>query len=392
MGPHPAPAWSIARSLALAPAWLLCACPTSAGPIEAPADDDSAGPGADDDDSPTPAPDDDDTTAPPDDDDATTPPGDDDDATTPPGPPTWESCFGWQSPVVDYASSGAILGPSCLATDHQEIADVEHVVFVGDSVTVGTPPTATGDWYRNLVAAELANAFFLDAPASDWENVDLVDGVTYVQDSGDFSSCAKWGARTDDLYQPPHQQLQTCMPEAVRGQRTLVIMTMGGNDLMSMLQDFRDGVDQVTLEDQWIQALADYSEAIHWLKDDPSLFPAGIDVVLANIFDVTDAAAAADIAECPGAGWIGLDEPLYDPFVHELGVMWQEATLELAVETGSDMVFMGEAFCGHGYAQTASSRCWRGSGAANYFDDTCAHPSAAGHAAIAEGMLAAVND
>jgi lysophospholipase L1-like esterase len=360
-------------------------------------DDDSAAPDDDsgDDDDSTPVGDDDsqaddDSVA---DDDTV---GDDDsvgdDDTTPSGPATFESCFGWQEGPVDYAGIGLVMGENCLGTNHQTIENVEHVVFVGDSVTVGTPPTATTAWYRNLVADGLVDRFPLEAPGVDWQNVDLIDGVTYVQDSGDFSSCAKWGARTDDLLEPPHQQLATCLPEGVRGLRTLVVMTVGGNDLMSMLQDLRDGVDPTTLQAEWEGALADYSEAIHWLKDDPLRFPAGIDVILANNFDVTDGEGATNIAECPGAGWIGLDDSLYDPFVHPLGQSWQRAVATLAVETGSDMIFQGEIFCGYGYGMTPSNRCWRGEGVPIYLDDTCAHPSTSGHAALAEAFLAVVDE
>src|SRR5258708_6468938 len=36
----------------------------------------------------------------------------------------------------------------CSGTNQQDITGVQKVVFLGDSVTVGTPPIATADYYR----------------------------------------------------------------------------------------------------------------------------------------------------------------------------------------------------------------------------------------------------
>jgi lysophospholipase L1-like esterase len=306
------------------------------------------------------------------------------------GPVTAAECFANLDPVIDYAAFDPVMGSHCKGTNYQAIEGVERVVFVGDSVTVGTPPTSTADWYRNVVAADLAARWGLEAPASDWQDVDVIDGVTKVMESGDFASCAKWGARTDDIILDPHLQVQTCIPEDKRSLRTLVVMTVGGNDLMSMLQDLRDGVDEATLEAQWDLGISDLRDAVHYMKDDASMFPGGLFLVFANIFDVTDVAAANDIAECDGAVLIGLDDPLRHPLVAELGRRWNEEALALAMETESDMIFLGETFCGRGYnADDADGRCYRG-GSANYYDLTCAHPSADGHAAIADLFLATV--
>src|SRR5687768_12919605 len=41
----------------------------------------------------------------------------------------------------DYDKVKPTLAPSCAGTHHQTITGVEKVVFLGDSITVGTPPT-----------------------------------------------------------------------------------------------------------------------------------------------------------------------------------------------------------------------------------------------------------
>ncbi len=77
----------------------------------------------------------------------------------------------------------------------------------------------------------------------------------------------------------------------------------------------------------------------------------------------------------------------------ELVGWWQEQTLALAIETGSDMTFMGEAFCGHGSNfDSTTGRCYRAGDAANWYDFTCEHPNDLGHAAIAELVMSVVEE
>lgn len=308
-------------------------------------------------------------------------------------PPSVTECFADIGSPLDYAQFSPVMNSKCMGTNYQTIQGIQRVVFVGDSVTVGTPPTATSDWYRNVLAEELANRYGLEKPGWDWQNVNLVDGTTYVQQSGDFMSCAKYGARTDDLLLDPHRQLLTCLPEEDRGLTTLVVMTTGGNDLFSMLQDVQNGVDEATVRATWDQALVDYRDAVHYVKDDATMFPGGLYFVFANIFDLSDAEGAEDMARCEGAVLIGMDDAIRQPLVWELVTQWQTETLRLAIETGSDMVFMGEAFCGHGSNfDNSAGRCYRAADAANWYDFTCEHPNDLGHAAIAELVLSVVDE
>ena len=61
-----------------------------------------------------------------------------------------------------------------------------------------------------------------------------------------------------------------------------------------------------------------------------------------------------------------------------------EAYMELAVETSTDMVLMMENFCGHGfYSDDPDSGCYIGPETERYFDPSCIHPSPAGHEALA---------
>ncbi|MCB9665633.1 MAG: hypothetical protein H6732_16105 [Alphaproteobacteria bacterium] len=311
------------------------------------------------------------------------------------GPATLECCFGalWDGPApVDYASAGATLGQHCKGTNHQDIQGVQRVVFIGDSITMGTPPTPAGQWYRNRLARELATRFGLQPPSPRWTLVDPISGNALETFSGDFANCSKWGARTDDLIDPPHQQMKTCMPEEDRDLVTLVVMSIGGNDIFSFLEDINAGVEDDKLREAYDKAVSRLEAAVRWVKE-PGRFPNGVFVVFTNTFDFSDADGAEDMAACDGAELINLSPPLREPILHSVIADAQARYLKLAVETGTDMVFFGEAFCGHGWnTDDTTRRCYRGPGAATYTDFTCEHPNGTGHAAIADLVLAVVDE
>ncbi len=314
----------------------------------------------------------------------------------PAGGPTAASCFADQSPagqLVDYDQHAPTLGEHCMGTNHQDITGVERVVFVGDSITVGTPPTESTAWYRNVMADQLAASFGLEPPDWNWQNVDIFGGKALAQNAGDFSTCAKWGARTDDLFKEPHKQIVTCNPPELREKKTLIVLTMGGNDVFKWAQSLVEGA---SMDDLWTKAelaVADMEEAIHWAVDDPATFPNGVYVVFANTYEFTDVDSGNDLATCPGADLIGMHTALVDPEFSAMAGWMMSEYMRIAVETGTDMAFMGEHFCGHGYMYNQpGGRCYRGPNAELWLDFTCMHPSAAGHAGIAELFLTVIDN
>ena len=334
----------------------------------------------------------DDDSAGDDDDSASGVPADDDDGT----PETVEECFDGvfaNDPPIgpDYDQFGPTVGSHCMGTNHQTIDGIERVVFLGDSVTSGTPPTWYTDYYRNRLADELAIQFGLDAPGLLWQNVNPFDGTVVIQDSGDFSCCSRWGARTDDLMQDGDMVLD-CFPEEERTKRTLVVMTMGGNDISNITQD---GIEGVPYEDIWVDVeefVQLQREAIQWFYEDPARFPNGVFVIAASMFEYTDGTGCVDA--CPLAELAGFGAPWDDPDELAAMVIWaNEQFLSIAVETGTDMIFMLENFCGHGfYHDHPGAPCYRGPGTECWFDITCIHPNASGHEAIADMFMAVVDE
>jgi hypothetical protein len=65
-----------------------------------------------------------------------------------PNAPLAERCFaGVGDPsqgLPQYDTFGPEVPRHCMGTDHQDIADLDRVVFLGDSITTGTPPTPEG--------------------------------------------------------------------------------------------------------------------------------------------------------------------------------------------------------------------------------------------------------
>lgn len=311
------------------------------------------------------------------------------------GPLTVKACYENQfvSPSLDgpdYDQYHPTVGSHCRGTNHQDITGVERVVFLGDSVTVGTPPTFSTDFYRAKLSDALSAKFGLPQADLLWKSVNPFNGMSITKSSGPFSSCAKWGARTDDLIQDS-TQVADCFPQSELGKRTLVIMTMGGNDLSSLTKAATEGA---TMNQLWAQA-QDFvnlqRQAVEWFKE-PGRFPNGVFVVFANMYEFTD--GTGDVQSCDVSGLAGFSQPVPSPAELKAVLVWaNEQYLKVAVDTQTDMIFMLEDFCGHGFnADDPTAPCYRGPGAEVWFDLTCIHPNPTGHQHISDMFMAVVNE
>lgn len=288
----------------------------------------------------------------------------------------------------NYDQYHPVIEDGCAGTHHQDIQGVERVVFLGDSVTVGTPPTPSAGVYRALLADALAARFGLAPPSALWRTANPLTGEASTRTSGAFSSCAKWGARVDDLMRDDHQ-VEDCLPETDRSLVTLVIITIGGNDVASFT---KDGAHASYAESR--QRVEEFvgllRETLLWLKT-PGRFPNGVHVVFTNLYEFTD--GTADMASCPAASVAGFTEPWDHPEDLEALMIWaNEQYLAMAVETGSDMVFSLESFCGHGFHnEDPAARCYRGPGTPRWFDVSCIHPNPEGHQALADLFMSVID-
>ena len=265
--------------------------------------------------------------------------------------------------LPEYDAYNPTIGTHCSGTDHQNISSIEKVVFLGDSVTAGTPPTPADEYYRAQLTERLTAQF----------------GELEVAD------CSAWGARTDDLLLEPHQQILTCFPE-VEDKRTLVIITAGGNDMMAAVDVLLEGASQEEILAE-VETYADrMDEAIRWFRDNEAKwFPGGVSIIFGNVYEYTD--ATGDLTSCELADDFGYAELGDNAAALRQGYLRiNERFMQTAAETRTDMIFMLEHFCGHGFhADDPSNECYRGPEEAEvWFDLTCIHPNPTGHQKIAE--------
>lgn len=313
----------------------------------------------------------------------------------PAGP--FEQCFAGQfvNPpqfLPDYDQYQPVIGSHCVGTDHQDIENVERVVFLGDSITVGSRPTLPQDAYRARLADMLRDQYGLSygdgLSETLWKSPNPISGEVAQMTAGDFSSCSRWGARNDDLA-PPGNQLEDCFPDPMRESTTLIVMTSGGNDVSSLAQDAIDGAPMEELwatTEQFVQLKRD---ALDWILT-PGRFPNGVYVVFANIYEFTD--GTGDVQACDVSGLAGFDQPVPNPMELTDLVLWaNEQYMQMAVENGVDMMFLLETFCGHGFENdNPMAPCYRGPDTPRWFDLTCIHPNPTGHGVIADNFMSVV--
>ena len=164
-------------------------------------------------------------------------------------------------PGPNYDQFKPIIPSSCSGTHHQDIQGVEKVVFLGDSVTVGTPPTPEDDYYRSRLTATLRAKY---------------------GDSLEVQSCAQFGAQVEDLL-INDEQLKACFPSGVEPKRTLIVMTNGGNDVFEWAKVPLSATDALAKAQEVLTSLR---TSIDWLKD-PAHFPKGSFVVYANVYELS---------------------------------------------------------------------------------------------------------
>ncbi len=196
--------------------------------------------------------------------------------------------------------------------------------------------------------------------------------------------CSAFGARTDDLLIGKRQLLQ-CFPDEGDDRATLVIFTVGGNDIAKWAQD-KLGADDAMLAAEHASDLLD--DALAWFRE-PGRFPNGVYVVFANPYEYTD--GTGDLASCELSAVAELDGNWIEgaPAV----LYFQERFMRAAVTYGFDLVFSLEHFCGHGFHHdNPASQCYRGPDAELWFDFTCIHPNTQGHAALADLFWATITD
>ena len=107
----------------------------------------------------------------------------------------------------------------------------------------------------------------------------------------------------------------------------------------------------------------------------------------ANIYEYTD--GTGDMSACPACWIVGLC--VNWPEGRAPAVFMAEQYMRIAVETGTDMIFLLENFCGHGWNHDNSeSQCFMDG--ERWIDFTCLHPEVEGHQAIRDMFMSVVEE
>ncbi len=326
--------------------------------------------------------------------------------------PELSGCAADLQALADRGGPGALvrargnqLLPDCIGTRHQVWSGVERVVFVGDSVTVGTPPaditsiatignsvtdivTDVDKSYRSLFSDVLAARFGLDRPGFVWRGWNpAAQGEALQRSSGDFWNCARWGSKTRDL----DGQIDNCFPDSERNRKTMAVFTSGGNDLVDIVKLIAHGETPDAVWARAQETVDNLDEAIARLKDTAN-FPAGTLVLFATPYEFTD--WSGDISSCAAAQASGVS-PVTSPegiaLLKDVLDWLTVSYLGVAEEQGADVAFLLEVMCGHGFHRDdATLPCYRGPGAERFLDLTCIHPNVRGHQELVDRFSALV--
>ncbi|HWB76270.1 MAG TPA: SGNH/GDSL hydrolase family protein [Nannocystaceae bacterium] len=171
-------------------------------------------------------------------------------------------------------------------------------------------------------------------------------GIEYVNN-------AESGSETGDLLGQVNG-----LPDALPGP-VAVVITSGGNDMKSAIQQIVIGADGParTAMQGHVAAALDALLA-------PNRFGAGVEVFVfeGNIYDASDGAGDFGAHDCAFGG--GLPAIPTDPIFEN----WNSALAETIADKGQTSVDMHAWFYGHGYASAPS-----------WYAGDCTHPSTVGH-------------
>lgn len=244
-------------------------------------------------------------------------------------------------------------------------AEPSRIVFVGDSITAGYG--ATHD--------ELAYAKLLEHNDSDtWPGFDDAD-LEVEASTATWINVAVPGAITDDVLRDQLPRLETQLGENVVGP-TIVIMTIGGNDVQSAMLDILSGDPSDVVD----HVVGNVRTTLEWFQD-AERFPDGAYIYFTNVYDPTD--NQGQVQAC----FFGIDLNALRPYLTDVNA----GLRALAVERGASMIDLYGSFQGHGYTyDNADLTTYIGDDPTLWFASDCIHPNDRGHHELRREFAAAV--
>ncbi|MGC6494149.1 MAG: SGNH/GDSL hydrolase family protein [Myxococcota bacterium] len=250
-------------------------------------------------------------------------------------------------PAIDEAPSPDRVGTYA----HTLPENPSTVIFLGDSITAGVGAPNAAEGYTNLLVNN-TNAW------PEWDGIDLATrypGIEMI----DVSKSAAW---TGDVANEQIDDFESQVTLPFEGE-ALVIITVGGNDLQSVLTN-PSGVDEriATTVENWRKI------ARYFLND--QRFPDGSTVLMANVYEPTD--AVGQVGTC----FFGINLSSLLPNLNDANTQLRG----LAEEMGFTAMDMRGTFLGHGfYYSDYTTPYYNDNDPSLWMANDCIHPNQRGH-------------
>ena len=197
----------------------------------------------------------------------------------------------------------------------------------------------------------------------DWEGIDLATRYPRIE----VVDVSKSGAWTGTVLNDQLGRLESQLTLPLDGE-ALVVMTVGGNDLHSVLRD-PSGVEEriANTVDNW-RKIAEY-----FLDD--QRFPDGSTLLMANVYEPTD--AVGQVGNC----FYGLNISFLLPNLHDANTQLRA----LAEEAGFSALDLRGTFLGHGFNHSdPTTPYFNEEDPSLWMANSCTHPNPRGHHEIRE--------
>lgn len=225
------------------------------------------------------------------------------------------------------------------------------VIFLGDSITAGAGSPGVDEDYVKLLVNNTSTW-------PDWNGKDLSSrypGIEVV----DVSESGSWTGTVLNEQIPRFEEEVTLPFEG----EVLVVLTVGGNDLQSVL------LNPSIVEERLEKTVDNWRKIAEYFLDEQR-FPNGSTVLMANVYEPTDAVGQAE--NC----FYGFDISSLLPSLYDANLRFRN----LAEEMGFSVLDMRGTFLGHGFNYSDSTTPYY-----NEVDPTlwlandCIHPNPRGH-------------
>ena len=225
------------------------------------------------------------------------------------------------------------------------------VIFLGDSITAGAgSPGDDEDYVRLLV--NNTNTW------PDWNGKDLSTRFPGIEVM-DFSQGGSW---TGTVLNEQIALLEEQVTFPVEGE-VLVVITVGGNDLQSVL------LNPSIVEERLEKTVGNWQKIAEYFLDEHR-FPDGSTVLMANVYEPTDTVGQA------GNCFYGFNISTLLPSLHEANMRFRA----LAEELSFSVLDMRGIFLGHGFNHNdPNTPYYDESDPSLWLANDCIHPNPRGH-------------